>query len=246
MFDIHKSSLNARRILRNATVFARYGTVDRYPITALLPSHARRAIVSRVCYFPTFNLFYARLPKCANSTIVRTLATHINRGGAQYPMAEQKMLFNLLPWPSEFERATKMTVLRDPVARAVSAWQEKGHHRSFIAKHQYAGDTTTPPTLMQFLEGLRDNDFYQNAHYLPQTDMIPGKLSDYDIGFVDQLDTFMEQVCTRVFGRYEGLQNAVWHKTNAKDKLSGLSADVRKLVETLYERDIELYERLHP
>jgi hypothetical protein len=107
----------AKRNLRNRLVRTRYASPDSYPVTALLPEHARQAAMSRICYFPGQKLFYARLPKCANSTIVRTMAHSCRSELEDVRINRLKALFNMLPWRREFEAAAKITVLREPVER---------------------------------------------------------------------------------------------------------------------------------
>ncbi|PZX10465.1 sulfotransferase family 2 domain-containing protein [Celeribacter halophilus] len=234
----------AKRNLRNLAIKARYRSLDAYPVTKLMPPRARKAMLSRICYFPKYNLYYARLPKCANTTIVRTLANSSTNGLENVSTAWLKTLFNRLPSTREFEQSYKFVVLRDPVERVVSAWRDKGHHPAFIQKHRYAGDETTVPTLEQFLTGLRNNDFYKNAHYLPQMDMIPGPLSEYDVGTVDQLEPFLAKVCHKAFGRYQGLQNEQAHSTDARKRVLDISDLERNLIKELYAEDIASYAEI--
>ncbi|TNE64444.1 MAG: hypothetical protein EP336_15260 [Rhodobacteraceae bacterium] len=234
----------AKRNLRNRLVRLRYASPDSYPVTALLPERARQAAMSRVCYAPAQKLFYARLPKCANSTIVRTMANASRPGLEDVRINRLKALFNTLPWPREFEAAAKITVLRDPVERAVSAWRDKGHSAAFIRQHRYAGDEETIPTLEQFLIALRDNDYYRNGHYLPQLDMIPGPIERYDVGTVERLEPFLERVCMTYFGQFSGLQNVLHHATDSRKKKLEISVRERALIEALYARDIAFYQSL--
>ncbi|WP_417262205.1 sulfotransferase family 2 domain-containing protein [Celeribacter sp.] len=234
----------AKRNLRNRLVRTRYASPDSYPVTALLPGHARQAAMSRICYFPGQKLFYARLPKCANSTIVRTMAHSWRPGLADVRINRLKSLFNVLPWRREFEAAAKITVLREPVERAVSAWLDKGHNPVFIGQHRYAGDLETIPTLEQFLIALRDNDYYRNGHYLPQLDMIPGAIEQYDVGTVERLEPFLERVCTTYFGRFMGLREVRHHATDSRKKKLEINARERSLIDELYGKDIVFYQSL--
>jgi hypothetical protein len=232
----------AKRNLRNIAAFARYRSSDSYPVTKLMAPHARHAMISRVCYFPEYNLYYARLPKCANTTIIRTLAYSIDPKLDQISTSGLKTLFNRLPSAREFENAYKFVVLREPVVRAVSAWRNKGHSKVFIRKHRYAGDDSTVPSLEQFLTALRDNDYFQNAHFLPQTDMIPGPLDDFEVGMLDQLEPFLEKVCTKAIGNYGGLKSDRKVATDARKRVLEISPRERALIEELYAKDIQVYE----
>ncbi|AHM05566.1 hypothetical protein roselon_03308 [Roseibacterium elongatum DSM 19469] len=189
----------------NARVLSPYATPHDHPMLANTPDHARNAVLSRCFYFPKQGMYYARIPKNANSTIAKTLATHagVHRQDDEGRLA--KNIFNRIPTPEQFRDAKKIVFLRDPVVRALSGWKDKGFGKSFLRRFKFAGDEVTPPTFLQFLQALEANHFYTNAHFLPQVELIPGTLSDYKVYVIEDLEAGLREICEEVFGRYDGL-----------------------------------------
>lgn len=226
---------------RNGRLLSRYDRPTDHPMLALTPEHARMAVLSRCFFLPRQSLYYARIPKNANSTISKTLASHsgVHRLDDKGRLA--KAIFKRVPTPEQFEKARKVVFLRHPVERAVSAWRDKALSEKFIGRHQMAGDANTPPSFLQFLEALEVNRFYDNAHFLPQRHLVPGDPADYRMFVIEDLETGLAEVCEEVFGHFDGLSQRQTGRTLAKSYLEDVSLQETALLERLYAEDFELY-----
>ena len=222
-------------------MFVRYGSTGNYPVLANIPDYAQTAVASRMFYIKHANLFYARIPKCANSTVSKTLAAHagitdLDAGGMMV-----KIGFNMFPTPQEFELANKVTIIREPTARVISGWKDKGCSANWIKKYKFAGNATDTPTLLQFLHQLKETNFYRNAHFIPQVHMIPGNTADYHIGTVENLPNDLIEICEDIFGSYQGLSEKNVGRTNAQSLVSELSVEERGLINQIFEEDLDFY-----
>lgn len=210
-----------------------------------LPHYARGPVSDRAFFSPRHNFYFARIPKCANSTLVKTFAYHCGFDFEyDYHGAITKDWFNRYPSVKAFSKATKVTFVRHPVTRALSGWLDKGHLSAYIKKHRYAGSETQVPTFTEFLESLAENEFFHNAHFLPQIHLIPGNPSDYYIGVVEQIETDLPKICEQAFGQYRGINNVEHGRRNATAQLETISSHERELIQQLYAEDFVLYDRV--
>lgn len=225
----------------NAAVLRRYGMPEDHPMLSGTPDYARAKVLSRAFYIPGRGLFYQRLPKCANSTISKTLAAHAGLRDQDDQGLLAKTVFHRIPTEAQFRGARKVVFLRDPVSRALSGWRDKGFNRPFLERHRPAGDAETVPTFLQFLQALEANRFYDNPHFIPQSDMIPGDIADYTVGTIEDLDRAMAPVCEEVFGTYRGLSQRTSGRTNAAARAAEVTSEERAIIERLYGADIALH-----
>lgn len=243
MIDLRRPLLKATRYVRNTSVRLRHGNPLDLPMFADLPDYARTASLSRVFFMPGFGLFYQRLPKCANSTICKTLAAHAGVEDRSDLGRMSKWAFNRFPTPAEFDRARKVVFLRDPVTRALSGWRDKGFKEGFIRRYNLSPDGTTPPDFLTFLRALEQNRFFRNAHFIPQTDLIAGHVGDYRIGVIEDLDNAMRPLCEEVFGRYLGLSERLSGRTNAASRSAEITGEEMEAIQRIYAADVELYRK---
>lgn len=243
MTDLHRPLLKVTRYVRNTSVRLRYGNPLDLPMFANLPDYARKSALSRIFFVPKVGLFYQRLPKCANSTICKTLAAHAGVDDRSDLGHLSRRAFQRIPTPTEFDNARKVVFLRDPVTRALSGWKDKAFKKGFIRRFNLSADGVTPPDFLTFLKALEQNRFFDNPHFIPQTQMIPGTIADYRIGVIEDLDAEMRQVCEEVFGTYLGLSERVSGRTNAASLSNAITEEEAALVQRLYAADIELHRR---
>lgn len=227
---------------RNAMTGLRYGNKENHPLLKRLPEYARKSALNRIFYSEPHNFFYARIPKNANSTLVRTFSAHLGfpfDGDRTGKIAKEK--FNIYPTPSEYKRAYKVVVLRDPVVRVVSAWLDKGHNQVWINKYRFCGNTTTTPTLLQFVNCMHENDFYKDGHFIPQTNLIPGELSDYRVVLLDDLEHELPLICEEAFGRWDGIKLRLEGRTNAHLVANEIDQNTRARIMEVYSSDVAAY-----
>jgi hypothetical protein len=155
-----------------------------------------------------------------------------------------KKIFNIYPSPSGFASAKKVVFFRDPLSRAVSAWLDKGHNSKWIKKCKFTDDAQSPPTFFEFLSSLAENEFHHDPHFIPQTSMVPGDLSQYHIGTVENIDDDLPRLCETIFGVYLGMDVRQSGRTHAHKRSGEISNGARELVLKIYEKDYEIYNSL--
>ena len=227
--------------IRNNRLLARYTHPTDHPMLSSTPVEARKAVLSRCFYLPKHRLYFARIPKNANSTITKTLAAHAGLRWQDEEGRLAKNIFNRIPSAELFNSAKKVVFLRDPVVRSISAWKDKGFAKAFLRRFEFAGDETTPPDFLQFVKSLNSNHYFNNPHFLPQVQLIPGDLSDYKIYVIEDLETGLREVCQDVFGHFDGLEQRQSGRTGAKSQRDSLSNAEMAMIQKLYSDDLALY-----
>lgn len=228
--------------LRNALISLRYGGNNNHPLLKGLPEYAKRSALKRIFYSRPHNFFYARIPKSANSTLVRTFSSHMGFPSEADPSGMvAKDRFNLYPTPSEYDRAYKVVVLRDPIVRVVSAWLDKGHDPVWIKRCRFCDDEKTTPTLLQFLNRIQENNFYNDGHFMPQTNLIPGKIADYRVVLLENLERELPSVCEEAFGRWVGIKLKSEGRTNAHLVADALDESTKSRIADVYSNDMKAY-----
>ncbi len=66
-----------RTAFLNAVTAVRYGGMHNHPLLHELPDYARRGAAKRMFFDRKSSFFFARIPKNANSTLVRTFSFHL-------------------------------------------------------------------------------------------------------------------------------------------------------------------------
>lgn len=213
----------------------RYGSVSRYPLLRGIKPEYHRKVLLRMAYDRQHGFFYARIPKAANSTVMATLARHIDGTSGRDPKVVKEGL-NRLPSPRQFDRAYRFTFVRDPATRILSAYLDKV--ASGPGKGARMMDGADDLEFLTFLRALEREDFFRNGHYLPQTTMLPGGPAAYHkIGRVERLDEDLAEVCQSIFGRYGGMVREDRHKTASRDQSHLLNAEAMAIISRLYAED---------
>ncbi len=228
--------------IKNIFISLKYGGSENHPLLTQLPPYARRSALKRIFFSKSHNFFYARIPKNANSTLVRTFSSHLGFSTAADPSGKiAKDRFNIYPALAEYRRAYKVVVLRDPVIRAISAWLDKGHNPDWIKRFRFCGDKITKPSLQQFLASMIENEFYHDGHFIPQLNLIPGELSDYRVILLENLENELPLVCEEAFGRWDGIKLKSQGRTNAHLIADELDRATRSKIEQIYFNDVHAY-----
>ncbi|MEJ6389687.1 sulfotransferase family protein [Gymnodinialimonas ulvae] len=230
---------------RDVLLTLRYGSPARYPLLSSIPRQYHNAVLMRFVYSKPANFFYARVPKCANSTVMATLGTHLGvKDDGTINANGLKKRLNSFPTVRQFNNAFRFTIVRDPTTRIISGYLDK------IAPNKGEDGEGRLPYVgfMEFLQELEAMDFKRNAHFLPQTSIIPGGTGGMDyVGRVETLQSDLEEICKRVFGSYNGISNETSHQTNAANqKQQFLVPDTVKLIRRLYEADFEVLKYAPP
>ncbi|MCX7890600.1 MAG: sulfotransferase family protein [Rhodobacteraceae bacterium] len=185
----------ANRLVPFYRRFPHSGTVS---ITSLDP---------RGVALPDRRVFYSRIPKAANSTVMAALQ-RLAAGQADPLRAKSRF-----PRPSRLSAATVaeldrdwfcFTVVRDPHARALSAFLDKvgrrtGHSAHFFRWFRPA--TPREPGFADFVAYLEEGGLWHDLHWAPQHGLLHLPFARYDmIGRVERLETDLPAILARAFG----------------------------------------------
>lgn len=222
------------------------------PFYRQFPHHGPVSIFTmdiRGAYSPQEQLFYNRIPKAANSTVMTVLAQHSGFSRAGATRAKSRMLR-----PSRMTAAQvaslasgevfRVTFVRDPYARVLSAYRDKilGAKRQ-LARHFGVEPGGGVPTFTEFCRFLADRGLWLDAHWAPQADLLLLPPDSFDlIGRVETLDRDLATVVSRVFGATHVEGRRAGPVTDAKDRVaSDYTDEARAIVGRLYRRDFDLF-----
>lgn len=195
----------------------------------------------RGCVDLELGVFYNRVPKAANSTVMVNLAQR--KLGRDVASKAAKKIFRT---PSSLSRSEmvrfpslyKFTLVRNPYARALSAYLDKVHRKA-------ERDPSRAPSFRGFLAQLEQGDLYRNLHWAPQTSLLLLPLETYDfIARVENLDSDLRVVLARI-EKGEGNhspRSALGNRTGAGDLLTRYYDETtRAIVERLYAKDFAAF-----
>lgn len=195
---------------------------------------------------------YLRVPKAANSTVVRTLLEHRAEPGVALDDLDlaKTQVTHFSDVGFEDLRALQsyfvFTVVRDPYARTLSAYLDKfrdgdKHLDRFGARIAAMDDGAI--SFLGFCRYLAAGGEAENAHWMRQTRLT--RLADrVDFtGRVESLDADLGRILTRIGGRTPGrLTRAGPPATGAAERLRAYyGVESQHLVETVYRADFSTF-----
>lgn len=206
---------------------------------------------------------YIRIPKCANSTIAKTLAHYdpdiVTDGIADDPRgARTKNRYGtlvstrVLSPAALTERYFCFTFVRNPYSRVLSAYLDKiaGSNQTtdkYNMVLRFAGTKRLADvTFAQFVEYLESGGLFENPHWAPMSALLPIRRERiHFVGRVEQLDSDLERVVNRVFGEgtFKGTQIRTVGRRNAvalQDQY--YTGDLAERIYTLYRDDFESFD----
>jgi dermatan 4-sulfotransferase 1 len=223
-----------------------YRNIDERLKTKWIVSHIALSKKNGYCYF--------RLPKCANSTLIRSLAHYDPRmgydvnsdpnGNKAKKMLNAKIDALLLTPKAVYENYFSFTFVRDPYARTLSAYLDKivldnPRFLSIRKKVEAYGDQS----FHSFISFLENGGVYENIHFASQRALLPIKPDHlHFIGRVESLETDLEFVINRIYGEgvYHSAQTSRNAANNSRDLLNQYyDESLRKRVHAIYRRDFE-------
>ena len=218
----------------------------RFPYAGPMPFFK---VDPRGAYSPAEPFFYNRVPKAANSTITHTLRRHSTY---RRPFAKDDDPKDHFLRPSYLNardvdrlvgEAFKFTVVRDPYARTLSAFQDKilGHRPQERAFRAWFG-SDAPPEFSDFCRYLDDGNLHVDMHWAPQADflLLPLEMFDF-VGRVETLEADLAHVITQLYGAdaARGMVQA-GKTTGAGDKVASAYGPAEfEIVTRLFARDFE-------
>jgi hypothetical protein len=157
---------------------------------------------------PAEGIFYNRVPKAANSTIVRFLADRSTYVRPFHRVAAAKSRFLRPSWMSPAMVARMdaewftFTLVRHPMTRALSAYLDKIAGRKGQSRPFYAWfGQDRPPSFTDFCRYLDAGGLWHDMHWAPQTGILLLPLERFDmIGRFERLEADLAEVARRGFG----------------------------------------------
>jgi dermatan 4-sulfotransferase 1 len=175
----------------------------------------KKWIVNRCAISKEKKYCFIRIPKCANSTVTRTLAhydSNINYdinmdldGYYAKKLFDDFFSLDKLSLDNFVNEYYIFTFVRHPFSRILSAYLDKIYpekdsfieHRKRVIKYSKNGKLS----FSSFVDYLENEGLYSNPHWCPQTDLMITKPSDMSfVGKVESLDTDMSKVLEVLFG----------------------------------------------
>lgn len=234
------------------------GGVKRlHPLALGIDSRVRANwVIRRAAVNPVHRYCYFRLPKCANSTVIKTLFRNDSSLGdvpesANFRTMKKHFsgLFRARAWSPRDLTAKYFcfTVVRNPFTRVLSAYLDKvaaanaGQYR-YVA--EFAGvEEACQVSFPDFVSFLESGGLFANPHWAPQTSLIP--LDSRDLAFVgrvENLEVDLRQLINRLFGEgsFKGVSNRADRRRGSDIKVSDFySPDLIDRVFRLYWFDFE-------
>lgn len=203
----------------------------------------------RGAYSPTEHFFYNRVPKSANSTIMKLLGEY-----STYCRPFVSHLKDRWLRPSHMSSAQVQdmvsgrvfcfTFVRDPYARVLSAYREKilgGQVQ--LARHFGRSAAGNPPDFETFCRFLDQGGLHLDAHWAPQADLMLLPLERFDlIGKVETMAEDLSILAGRL-GAKQGFHPLRVGKVTASETRLTLdySDASREVIRRLYRRDFDLF-----
>ncbi|MCG5528868.1 MULTISPECIES: sulfotransferase family protein [Halorhodospira] len=214
-------------------------------------AHSIRSADQRGLVDFDIGIFYNRIPKAANSTVVTTIARIKENQEREIRDIKRDFLS-----PSEltqeqvdaFANLLKFTVVRDPYSRALSAYLDKVARGGRCPK-ELIKKNGSPPSFGEFCTYLEHGGLFADPHWTPQTELLLLKPIEFDsIIKMDDLATHLPSLLSRVTpNSTQDLTLHIPHQTGASSQIKNYyTSKTYRAVTELYKRDfVELdFERI--
>jgi hypothetical protein len=249
----------AHKFTKKVPTFLREFVWKWHPLTNEIDSRIdKRWVVSRCMVLNTQRYCYFRIPKCANSTIVRTLAYYDPKLTfdpkdltGEVIKSEFNLLFTKALTISSFTKKYFLfTFVRNPYSRILSAYLDKieGFEEKFAINRESVGafsDSGQDLTFEAFVSYLENGGLYKNPHWTPQTLMLPVSIKELDfVGRVENLDEDLKYIVNRLFGEgvyKEPITKEVFRTNSSNKLLQYYDKELAKRVYRLYESDFDSF-----
>lgn len=227
------------------STFIKHGSLGNHPILRLVPASLKLKVLDRIALGRKDGFCYFRVPKAANSTIVRSLfqnSRHHNSDGVDGITA--KRILHGIPSQRELEKMFVFTFVRHPVSRTLSAFLDKSRDENFRSKYPCMRvEPGTPEGFAGFLNQLADGQLYDNIHWAPQTSILPYDLAKYSfVGKFENLEADLSHCLAEIFGVDTHSHSHTPNRTGASEAVASfVGKRERRIIETLFKQDFEQF-----
>jgi len=212
-------------------------------------------IDSRGAVPPSGRYCYFRIPKCANSTVVRTLSWYdpdlsLNETDSTGKAAKDgfRPLSDVpcLTVHGFSRRRFCFTFVRNPFTRLLSAYLDKMQNDRFHWVAERLGKRSVREcSFGEFVSFLERGDLFGNAHWVPQTSLVPVPVEFLaHVGYVEALNDGLSLVVNSLFGPniWSGSHDRVHNRKGALEKVRSYYVDdLGERVLALYRKDFEVF-----
>ena len=213
-----------------------------------------RSTYRRILISQEHRFIFHRIPKAANSTIIKTLLAMdpmIDYGSAGYSDSKAKNKFYLHPWDLSIRDSVSarrnfyyFCFTRNPFDRTLSSYLDKfkeGDKR--LLKYRKKTGSDEVPSFDEFVRYLEKGGLHEDIHWIPQTMIIPAPKKISFIGKVEKIENDLRAVTEKIFpgASYKGPVNHNPHSTGASGKREiYYSSDLIRRVARLFRKDLRL------
>lgn len=215
------------------------------------PMHAIPQVDQRIAVDQARRFIYFRIPKAANSTVIRLLTSNDNQ---QYSSRAGKRSFSrpskLLSTQVETleQDFFLFTITRDPYSRILSAYLDKivKGKRKRKANRALKKSAAAELSFEEFCRYLDQGGFRDDAHWYPQDWFIPcGTALMGHVGKMESLTDELDAITARIDPSRNladtGSQRK--HRTDANQKLKTYyTRDTARIIARVYQRDFERFD----
>lgn len=209
---------------------------------------------ARGAVFLDSKVFYNRIPKAANTTIVSVI-WQLECGHELTSMKPARHKSHLTR-PSELSSRDvrslrdsfyKFVFARNPFTRVLSAYRNKieGHRRQAAHFERWAKrrGPSLDESFADFCQYLAEVGLYEDPHWAPQQDCLLLPLSEFDyVGKIEGLSTVLPEVLSRAFRREVAFDVPVKKSTGASSQVAAHYGPREiEMIRDLYRSDFELF-----
>lgn len=235
---------------------------ELHPLTKEIDSRVQKKwVVHRSMVSNTWRYCCFRIPKCANSTIAKSLAYYDPdmaydptdpRGQIHKANSRWRLLSAQALTPSGLsQKYFLFTFVRNPYSRILSAYLDKIanlEREAYAAKRRNIlkfSDADGGLSFAAFIRYLEQRGLYENPHWAPQTAMLPVAVEKiHFVGRVENLDDDLGFVVNRLFGAvaYQGPIIREINRTHSAHKMAQYyDRDLSERVYGLYKADFDAF-----
>ncbi|WP_047549142.1 sulfotransferase [Methylotenera sp. G11] len=231
-----------------------------HPVYSAVDSRVPKIwVASRSSFQKTGKYCYFRIPKCANSTISKTLAhydpsiVYDDNNDIDGKVAKSKFAnigaTHVLSKTSLRKKYSLFTFVRNPYTRVLSAYLDKidGFKKAFfetrssVRQFSESGNVT----FEAFVTYLENGGLFHDPHWAPQTYLLPLAPSEIPfIGKVENIDKDLSALVNHLFG--EGAYKDPKNREDSRKKSSEIASDyytddLKNRVYKLYKVDFDAF-----